>query len=164
MSSGREGTATMKPEDQFHLGIVTDDFEGTMDALSSLLGYEWGPEVGAPTVVTLPTGTAEYELRCAFSVTAPRIEVVRSIAGTLWEPAAGGGVHHVGYWSDDVAADSAELARHGYVTEATRTGEDGVPFFSFQRSALGFRIELVTRKAQAGLQQCWATPVSRRAS
>ncbi|MGA2830837.1 MAG: hypothetical protein ABSF03_32530 [Streptosporangiaceae bacterium] len=80
------------------------------------------------------------------------------IPGTLWEPAAGSAIHHTGYWSDDVAADSAELERHGYVPEATRAGPDGVPFFAFYRSATGFRVELVSRKAQPGLEGIWAGP------
>ncbi|MBA2947806.1 VOC family protein [Streptomyces himalayensis] len=150
----------MKAEDQFHLGIVAEDFEATMAVLSSLFRYEWGEEVGGPIPVALPTGEAVLELRCAYSVTTPRLEIIRSIPGTLWEPATGTGIHHIGYWSDDVAADSAELVRHGYVTEATRTGPDGTPFFTFHRSANGFRVELVSRAAQPGLQRCWAVPKS----
>ncbi|MER5756352.1 VOC family protein [Streptomyces sp. NPDC002088] len=146
----------MKAEDQFHLGIVTDDFEATRAQLSAVFGYEWGAEVGGPVQVTLTTGDTVLELRCAYSVTAPRLELVRSVPGTLWEPAAGVGIHHIGYWSDDVAADSAELGRQGFVTEATRTGPDGTPFFSFQRNASGLRVELVNRAAQSGLEQCWA--------
>jgi hypothetical protein len=148
----------MKAADQFHLGIVAEDFEATMAALSSVFGYEWGPEVGALTPVTLPDGEATLDLRCAYSTSVPRLEVVRSIPGTLWEPAGGAGIHHVGYWSDDVAADSAELERNGYVREATRLGPDGAPFFTFQRSPACFRIELVSRAAQPGLEQCWAAP------
>jgi hypothetical protein len=47
-------------------------------------------------------------------------------AGPHGEP-AGSGIHHVGNWSDDVAADSAELVRRSFVTEASRTGSDGAP-------------------------------------
>lgn len=148
----------MKAEDQFHLGIVAEDFEATAAALSSVFGYEWGPEVGSEVELTLPTGEAVLNLRCAFTTSIPRLEIVRSIPGTLWEPVAGAGIHHVGYWSDDVAADTAELERHGYVNEATRLGPDGAPFFTFQRSPAGFRIELVSRVAKAGLEQCWASP------
>ncbi|RBM21982.1 hypothetical protein DI005_08175 [Prauserella sp. PE36] len=148
----------MRVEDQFHLGIVADDIEATMATLSAVFGYEWGEQVGGPTAVTLPAGNAVLDLRCAFSVTVPRLELVRSIPGTLWEPVAGGGIHHVGFWSDDVAADSAELAAHGYVTEASRTGVDGAAYFSFQRSTKGFRIELVSRAAEPGLRRCWAAP------
>ncbi|PXW24626.1 UNVERIFIED_CONTAM: glyoxalase/bleomycin resistance protein/dioxygenase superfamily protein [Williamsia faeni] len=146
----------MKAEDLFHVGIVTHDLEATQTQLSSLLGYEWGPEIGAPLEVTLPSGLVTVEVRCAFSITTPRLEVVRSVPGTFWEPAEGSGVHHVGYWSDDVDADAAELVSQGYVTEATRSGPDGSLFFAFLRSDTGYRMELVTRAAEPHMQQCWA--------
>jgi hypothetical protein len=148
----------MRARDQFHLGIVAEDTSATMAALTALFGYEWGPEVGSVTEVALPAGVTTLDLRCVFSVTVPRLEIVRAIPGTMWEPASGGGIHHVGFFSDDVAADAAELAGQGYVTEATRTGPDGRPFFAFQRSAKGFRVELVSRAAQAGLERCWTVP------
>ncbi|MGI8332527.1 VOC family protein [Actinomadura scrupuli] len=147
----------MKAEDQFHIGLVVEDFEATMAEFSSLPGYEWCDEVGGRIEVTLPAGDVVLDLRCAYSLTSPRLEIVRRIPGTLWEPAASG-IHHVGYWSDDVAADSAELTRRGFVTEATRTGPDGAPFFAFHRSPTGFRIELVTRLAQPGLERYWTGP------
>lgn len=150
----------MKAEDQFHIGLVVEDFEAARAEFSSLLGYEWGDEVGGPIQVTLPSGDVVLDLRCAYSLTSPRLEIVRRLPGTLWEPAASG-IHHVGYWSDDVAADSAELTRRGFVTEATRTGPDGAPFFAFHRAPTGFRIELVTRLAQPGLERCWAGPQER---
>lgn len=102
----------MNPANQFHLGIVTADFEATMDRLSSVFGYEWGRETGGPIAVTLPDGEKVLDLKCAFSTAVPRLELVRAIPGTLWE-AAEGGIHHVGFWSDDVAADTAELQASG---------------------------------------------------
>ncbi|MGW0021804.1 VOC family protein [Rhodococcus sp. NPDC003382] len=143
----------MKAEDLFHLGIVADDPEATREEFTALFGYEWGPEVGGAVPVTLPAGDRTVELRCAYSITEPRLEVVRSVPGTLWE--AGGGIHHAGYWSDDVAADAAALVARGFVTEATRAGADGDLFFAFLRGTTGLRIELVTRVAEQGLQQCW---------
>lgn len=148
----------MKADNLFHIGIVVDDLDAAQADLSALFGYEWGPEVGGPVVVSLPSGVREVDMRCAYSITTPRIEVVRSVPGTLWEPVVGAGVHHLGYWSDDVAADAAELADAGYVSEATRSGSDGAPFFAFLSSTSGFRIELVSRVARQGLERCWATP------
>lgn len=147
----------MKAQDQFHIGFVVEDFEATLEEFSSLFGYEWGPEIGGECQVALPTGDAVLDLRCAYSLTSPRVEIVRPVPGTLWEPAAGG-IHHVGFWSDDVAADSAELTRSGFVTEATREGPDGTPFFAFLRATTGFRIELVTRLAQPSLERVWGAP------
>lgn len=146
----------MKADNLFHIGIVTDDLDATRAGLTGLLGYEWGPQIGGPVTVTLPGGVVvDVEMACAYSITTPRLEIVRSIPGTFWEPVAGAGVHHLGYWSDDVAADAAELVAAGYETEATRGGPDG-PSFAFLRSDTGYRVELVSRASQSGLERCWA--------
>jgi hypothetical protein len=145
--------AALRAEDQFHVGIVVEDFETALAEFSSVFGYRWCAEIGGPTEVTLPGGRAVLDLRCAYSRTSPRLEIVRRIPGTLWEPAPGSGIHHIGYWSDDVPADRAELERHGYLPEATR---DGAVPFAFYRHPAGFRVELVSRKAQPGLERYWA--------
>ena len=147
----------MKAEDQFHLGIVVHDFERTRATLSELFGYEWCDEVGFPIPVTLPDGDTLLELRFAYSRTVPRLEIIRSLPGTLWVPAAGSGIHHVGYWSDDVPGDSATLARRGFAHEASGKDADGEPYWAFHRGADGPRIELVGRAVQPGLELYWAT-------
>jgi hypothetical protein len=147
----------MRADDQFHLGVVTADVAGTAARLSALFGYRWGPRIGATLDVALPDGPATVQLRCAYSVTLPRIEVVEAVAGTFWEPASAG-IHHVGFWSDDVVADAAELSAHGYRTEATRTLPDGTVHFAFLSRDNAFRIELVNRTAETGLARCWAAP------
>lgn len=143
-----------KLADQFHLGVVTDDLEDTRARLSRAFGYEWGPEVGGVNIVNLADGEAELDFRCTFSTSVPRLELVRSIPGTLWQPATGG-IHHIGFWSDDVTAESAELAAAGYVLEASRALPDGSPSFTYQRSPDGFRVELVNRLMEPGMSQCW---------
>ncbi|MER6492899.1 VOC family protein [Streptomyces griseorubiginosus] len=151
----------LRPSDQFHVGIVAEDFEATKDQLSKLFGFDWHEDMGGPTEVSLPTGDTVIDFQCAYarsSGAAPRLEIVRRVPGTLWEPTSGSGIHHLGYWSDDVAADVAELERHGYVTEATRRGPDGGLLFAFLRSEgqTAFRIELVSRAVQRSLEQVWA--------
>jgi hypothetical protein len=148
----------VKAGDQFHTGIVVDDLDSTLSSLSALFGYEWCAEIGGPLPVKLPTGDAILDLRFAYSRSVPRLEVIRTVPGSLWEPAAGSGIHHLGYWSDDVAADSAALAGKGYAVEATGVQPDGVPYWAYHRGASGPRIELVSRTVQAGLEQYWATP------
>ncbi|WP_327692812.1 VOC family protein [Streptomyces sp. NBC_00459] len=145
----------MRGEDQFHLGIVAEDFEGTLAGLSAAFGYEWCAEIAGPLTVTLPTGDAEVRLSCVYSRTSPRLEILRSIPGTLWEALPGGGVHHVGYWSDDVAADCAGLAALGYTVEASRLGSAGSAF-AFLRGSDGVLVELVDRAAQPMLEKLWA--------
>ena len=144
----------MRAEDQFHLGLVVEDFEGVLAEFSAAFGYEWCAEIGGAVPLTLPTGNAVLDISCAYSRTLPRLEIVRRIPGTLWEPVPGGGVHHVGYWSDDVAADAAELTGQGFVTEASRSGSGGAPF-AFLRGPSGLLVELVDRVARPGLEKFW---------
>jgi Glyoxalase/Bleomycin resistance protein/Dioxygenase superfamily len=146
----------LRPKDQFHVGIVVDDLAAALEPLSSLFGYRWCAPTGGEVEVDLPTGAAVLEMMCTYSTTAPRLELVRGIPGTLWEPVPGSAIHHVGYWSDDVAGDTAALQDGGYVVEATRKSPGGGLFFAFLRSPTGPRTELVTRAAQPSLERYWA--------
>jgi hypothetical protein len=73
----------VKAADLFHLGIVTTDMVATREQLGELFGSEWGPEVGGQVDVTLPDGPAVLDLECVYSVTVPRLEVVREIDNLL---------------------------------------------------------------------------------
>jgi hypothetical protein len=84
-------------EDQFHVGVVVEDFEAALARLSSLFGYQWSAELGGLTQVRLPAGEALMNFRCAYSTASPRLQIVARIPGTLWEPAADSGIHHVGW-------------------------------------------------------------------
>ena len=80
------------------------------------------------------------------------MELIRSVAGTPWVAAAGSGIHHAGYWSDDVAADDRLLVARGYAEEAKGVGPDGTAMWSYHRSVGSPRIELVSRQLEAGLE------------
>ncbi|MEU1548322.1 VOC family protein [Nocardia sp. NPDC005745] len=136
--------------------MVVTDLDATAATLSAVLGYEWGPEIGGPIAVDLPDGsTTIIELKFRYSTTVPRLEIIRSVAGSLWEPVRDAGIHHTGYWSDDVAADVAALTRYGYRIEATGKAGNGQMLFAFLSGAHGFRVELVNRAVEPGLAQCW---------
>jgi hypothetical protein len=72
-------------------------------------------------------------------------------------PAPASGIHHLGYWSDDVTADAAHLTARGYAAEATGVRPDGTAVWAYHRNASGPRIELVSRAIAAGLEQYWAS-------
>ncbi|MFC4502871.1 MULTISPECIES: VOC family protein [Streptomyces] len=147
----------MHPADQFHIGLVVDDVDSAAAELSALLGYEWCEEIGGEARVVLPDGgDALVDLRSVYSMSTPRIELVPGVPGTLWQP-ADSGIHHLGYWSDDVAADSAELARRGHAAEALGVRPDGTAYWAFHHGPGGPRIELVTRTLQPVLERYWAT-------
>jgi hypothetical protein len=148
----------VQADDQYHVGIVVEDLDNAKAELAALAGYVWGPQIEATTEVRLPSGSASLDMALVYSVSVPRIELVRQIRGTMWEPAAGSGVHHLGYWSDDVAADAAHLESQGYAHEASGLDPDGKVLWSFHRSQQGPRIELVSRTLQAQMSAMWAPP------
>jgi Glyoxalase/Bleomycin resistance protein/Dioxygenase superfamily len=147
----------VRSDDQFHVGIVVDDFEASLADLSALFGTTWCPEIALPTEVTLPTGNVVIDLGFVYSVATPRVEVIRTIPGTLWVPVAGSGIHHLGYWSDDVAADAARLEGRGYAAEAAGNRPDGTPVWAYHRHPSGPRIEIVSRSIQPSFEQYWAS-------
>jgi hypothetical protein len=152
-----EPDAGMTAADQFHIGIVVDDPASAMSDLTALFGYEWCDQLGGPVAVSLPSGDTTIQLQAWYSKSEPRLEIVQSIPGTVWTPAAGSGVHHLGYWVDDVAAGSAELERRGYAVEAVGRRPDGVPYWAYHRSPAGPRVELVSRKLRPTLESYFAT-------
>ena len=148
----------MRASNQFHVGVVVDDFDGYVNELAELFGYQWCQEFRAPIPVTFPAGASTVDMRFTYSMRAPHLEIIQSIPGTVWIPAAGSGVHHLGYWSDDPGTDAAELERRGYAMEAVGANPDGSPMWAYYRRDGGPRIELVDRKLEPMLAQLWATP------
>jgi catechol 2,3-dioxygenase-like lactoylglutathione lyase family enzyme len=63
-----------------------------------------------------------YEVEChvAFSRGGPfAVEVWQAIPGTPLDMPEAGGVHHIGYWVDDLAAEAERLDALGYPSYAT---------------------------------------------
>ena len=146
----------MRAADLYHLGIVTDDLDGLRGEMSDLLGYEWAAEVTARTPVCLLGTDTALDLRLLYSRTTPRVELVSSVPGNpVWTPAGGSGVHHLGYWSDDLAVDAAELERRGFVTEALGQEPGGPAMWGYFTREGAPRIELVSRAMQEYMEQSW---------
>jgi catechol 2,3-dioxygenase-like lactoylglutathione lyase family enzyme len=146
----------LPPANQFHVGIVVDDFEPARDFLSETCGYEWGHDIELEYTMMLPDGNVTYQQRLSYSVTEPRLELVQSVAGTPLQPSSSG-LHHVGYWCEDLAAASAELVAKGWVWECG--GEhDGSPLWAYHFNPVGVRIELVSTAMKAGLESLWTGP------
>ncbi|MFE4499162.1 VOC family protein [Rhodococcus sp. NPDC056743] len=151
----------MKAADQYHVAIVTDDPEAKMLELSELFGYTWGDMMGGPTTVTVPSGDSTVDttvdLKAWYSLSEPRIEIVQSVPGSVWTPTEGSGIHHLGYWVDDVSAASAELTRRGYAVEAVGNWPDGTAYWAYHCSSSGPRIEIVSRNLKPVLDRYFET-------
>jgi hypothetical protein len=94
---------------------------------------------GAVTVVPLeePPGTGELLTMRAMSVRASDLLYVRLGSRAL--------------------GDAAALVARGYATEAIGRRPDGTPYWSYHRSRVGHRVELVDHRIQPSLEQQWGT-------
>jgi hypothetical protein len=147
----------LRAEDQYHVGIVVPDLDVAKKEWAAVAHYSWGTEMSAMTNVLLPIGTIPLPMRLVYSTSLPRIELVQEIPGTIWEPVPQSGIHHLGFWSDDVAGDGTDLKVRGYREEASGLNDDGDILWSFHRNDEGgARIELVSRTLEAMMAPLWS--------
>jgi len=133
-------------DDFYHFGLVVKDFDQALEELGESMGLEWASVQRRTFDVRQPSGTIAADFRVTYSVTGPpHFEILEPTPGTIWTP-EGGGIHHLGYWSQDLAADSERLARAGYTWEATYDNPaiDGPFGFTYHTlPGTGVRVELV---------------------
>ncbi|MCV7411030.1 glyoxalase [Mycobacterium florentinum] len=148
----------MKPENLYHTGIVVDDLDATLDWLTKIAGYRWTDVVEVDQVAQTPDGEITIAMRMVYSGNTPRLEILQAVAGTVWVPAESG-VHHVGYWSDDVEADLAALEANGASFEVKSYNPDGsgTLLWAYCKAATGPRIELVGRAMEPFIEYWWNT-------
>jgi hypothetical protein len=151
-----EQDSPLRAADQYHVGIVVDDPAATMAQLTELLGYEWADPIGGTITVSLPGGDREIEMRAWYSKTTPRLEIVQSHPGTVWSR-ADSGLHHFGYWVDDLAATISDLEKRGYALEAAGKLPDGQPYWAYLSAPAGPRLEVVSRQLQPIMERYFET-------
>jgi catechol 2,3-dioxygenase-like lactoylglutathione lyase family enzyme len=145
----------VRPSDLFHVGIVVDDAPATRAWLTETAGFQWGDEVDVTLPVRLAGGEQDVRFRFAYSKDEPHLEVIQAVPGTPWEPVSGSGIHHLGHWSEDVAADVAAMVAAGCELEAIAGPEDA-PAFAYLRTPAGPRIELVPASNKPFMAALWS--------
>ncbi|OBH24778.1 bleomycin resistance protein [Mycobacterium sp. E342] len=136
----------LRPEDFYHTGIVVPDLDAAMARLSALGGYRWI----TPMSYTLPfrtaTGVRELTSTIVYSLQSPHVELVQEVPGTPWTAAPGNAVHHIGYFSDDLATSGQVLQDNGFTLEMTAdVAGSHLGLFAYYTDAFGTRIEIVDR-------------------
>ena len=137
--------------ERFHMGIVVDDLDVALAELTELFGLEWGAEVALPVPVRFPDGEREVDIRFRYSCSEPRLEVIQAVPGTIWTPVEPSGLHHIGCWSDDIAADTARLQAKGYEVEAEGLDDSGAVAWAYFSGPARPRIELIDRSLESGI-------------
>lgn len=139
-------TSPLRHGELYHTGFVVDDLDAAQDEAGKLLGVTW--LTGGGTVeITTPDGSGVFQTRYALSAEGPHhVELVQSVAGTLYVTAGPAAAHHLGYWVDDVAQASAELQEAGLAMAASVGAPGGRrPMAAYHRTTAGLYIEIVAR-------------------
>jgi catechol 2,3-dioxygenase-like lactoylglutathione lyase family enzyme len=130
----------------YHVGIVVPDVESARDVFTAQLGVAWGPVMhldaveyrdGSGRDLVLPT-------TMCYSTDAPHLELIQEVPGSVWVRNEHSNLHHIGFWSDDLAVDGAGLGGAGCPLQLCGRAGDLAPVsFAYHRNDLGVRIELV---------------------
>lgn len=142
-------TPALRPEDYYHTGIIVPDLDAAMARLSAVAGYRWI----APLSYTLPfrtaSGTREFTSTFVYSLQAPHVELIQEVPGSPWTAAPNNSIHHLGYFTDNLAETARTLVDNGFTFEATadvaQSAEPELALFAYYVDAVGTRIEIVDR-------------------
>jgi len=144
----------------YHTGILVPDLDSAMTEMGESLGVTWAEarEVAEMPVWTPAHGVQTVPLRYVYSCEGPQhIELLESAPGSPWHCGDTPGLHHVGVWVDDVAAEvEAVLGKGWSVALAGRTPDDGYGTFAYVQPPNGTLVELVNDDILPMFEQWWA--------
>jgi hypothetical protein len=143
----------------FHVGIVVPDVGAAQAELSAQLGVTWGPilHLDAADYRDAAGGDLVLPTTMCYSVDGPHLELIEEVPGSLWACNEHSNLHHIGFWSDDLVVDSADLTGAGCPLQLCGRAGDRAPVsFAYHRNGLGVRVEIVDstlRKVMGALFQ-----------
>jgi hypothetical protein len=150
----------------YHYGILAFDLEEALPRFEAAFGLRFrepqtralSPAPGYERAV--PPGS---EVRFAFSVGSsfPYLELIEAADSGLFGRQQGEGLHHVGYWVDDLDGVRAEQGEGGMVTEASFADPDGVERVFYARRG-PLRVESVNARLRPEYEAWLAAGVPRQ--
>lgn len=142
----------------FHTGHLVQNLDKAMQEIGASLGVTWAtPWSYEPMIYWTPSGKKEASLKVTYSKQGP--QHVELIEGTgFWAYQPGAGTHHVGVWTDNLAADANALVKQGWKPEASLLSpEEGWGRFCYlQPPSGGLRLELVSTEIKELMEGRWA--------
>lgn len=132
--------------EHYHVGIVVPDLEEGLARLTELFGVTWGPIVEVEALPIQDASGRELEVpnRLCYSTSAPHLELIEEVPGTVWECNDYSNLHHIGFWSESLTDASARFSASQCPLQICgRDGSAAPVTFAYHRDPLGIRIELV---------------------
>lgn len=150
---------TLSPH--YHVGIVVPDLVVAQSRLTAQIDVAWGPvlEFGLTEVRDGSGRDFEVAIRFCYSVDAPHLELIEELPGSVWECNEYSNLHHIGFWSDDLAADSGRLAGLQCPLQLCgRSGSEAPTQFAYHRDDLGIRVEVVDTALRSFMESSLFVP------
>ena len=135
--------------DLFEIGIVVTDLDAAIETFHKALGYTFSLIVEGVLPTRDATGESMPPMRMAVSRERPQLELIEAVAGTHLTAPAGTGLHHLGYYVDDLAASSRALTAMGVPFICGGFAGEACPTsWAYHEMADRTLIELVDRQTQ----------------
>jgi hypothetical protein len=134
----------------FHIGIATDDLNGSMQELAAALGVSWTTPSAGEGLYHSVDGTPQPRPTSCISLGGPiHFDLMQGKPGTVWDTNAPK-LHHFAYWTNDLKGDVKRLAEDGWRLEMTKPDDHGEPsLFAYLIRDDGFRLELIDDAGRA---------------
>jgi hypothetical protein len=118
----------MSLSEMFHVGIVVADLGAGRARFTELLGIEWGPIIEGEIEIRDGDGNdLVVPNRICYSTRAPYLELIQEVRGTPWVCNEHSNLHHIGFFSDALVADSAGLSAAACPLELLDGHGDALP-------------------------------------
>lgn len=145
--------------DFVHTGIAVRDLSAAMQSVGGAAGVTWAtPQLRHLEGIGVD-GPVVADVRVTWSIEGPpHLELVEGGPGTVWEVGAGveAVLHHVAYWTDDLAGDVARMRAAGCALELTGAAGGGEPSsFAYLKQPGGIRVELMDRAVMKPAFDAW---------
>jgi hypothetical protein len=149
----------VQPTAMYHVGIVVPELEEGQAHFSELFGLRWAPIIETPTAIRSGDGdVSTVDLRLVYSVDAPHVELIEAVPGSIWSLNPHSNIHHIGFWSDDLAGDWSRLHGGGCPVEVMGDSGSGDPLiWTYHHDRLGVRVELVDALIRPGMEAQWGS-------
>jgi Glyoxalase/Bleomycin resistance protein/Dioxygenase superfamily len=138
----------------YHVAFVVPELERAMARYGQAFDHRWTRIRDRTRTITTAAGPQDVRLRLVFSVQGPPyVELIERAPGSLWDGPET--MHHIGYWADDVRAESDRLAAAGLPWAASMDLDEpgGRWRMAYHRSAVGDGyIELVDATVRPELE------------
>ncbi|MGW7412718.1 VOC family protein [Streptomyces sp. NPDC054863] len=123
----------------YHLGVVVEDLDR---AMTELIGMRWLPVFRSGHQVAGTHTPGSGPLMTYSRQGPPYLELLELLPGSVWSKP---GLHHVGFWTADVAAESARITAAGFPLEASAAvlADDTEPGVCYHRTSDNLLLELV---------------------